>query len=106
MMGLRVGIPSAVLSVMMGLAAQHHWLSLDSPWIGTTVIGIWVLVPPIYLWFDWYLFFEHADDASMTNAVKAARRDIAKHSHDLARNIWLGLILILFALFTGKFPGS
>jgi hypothetical protein len=58
---------------------------------GPFVIGIWILVPPIFFWMDWVCFASELKTDEL--------RDFAKHTHDLSRNIWIALAAILAYLF-------
>jgi hypothetical protein len=95
----------AFLSLLAGILSRFHICPFDQPWVAMVVIGSWALLPPIFFWIDWVWFFERGDDQTILDPARAARRDIAKHSHDLARNIWLGLLGILYVLFALKLPG-
>jgi hypothetical protein len=65
--------------------------------LGKYVVGFWILVPPIYLWWDWVV---------LCDGMEERDREIAKHTHDLARNIWLGFVAVLAVLYGVKFPGT
>jgi len=65
--------------------------------LGKLIVGFWAVVPPIFFWFDWVVLY---------NRIDPAARDTAKHTHDLSRNIWLGLVGILFFAFFGKGLGG
>jgi hypothetical protein len=54
------------------------------------IVGFWVLVPPVYFWCDWQFF---------CSAIPRTKIDSVKHVHDLARNIWVALVVVLIALF-------
>ena len=56
------------------------------------IVAVWALAPPIFLWIDWVCF---------RPAEEIARKE-AQHTHDLARNIWLGLVGILVGVFGFK----
>ena len=45
-----------------------------------------VLLPPIFFWADWTFFF---------GQIPVEERDAAKHTHDLSRNIWLAVLVVL-----------
>ena len=55
-----------------------------------------VLGPPAFFWLDWVVLFDHQTVDADT------RRDIAKYTYDLGRNIWLGLVAILTVPFNIK----
>jgi hypothetical protein len=100
-----VGGLFAIASLLMGIASRFQVQPFNQPYVAMLVVGSWALVPPIFFWVDWVWFFEHGDDKAVVTPEHAARRDIAKHSHDLGRNIWLGLLAILYVLFALKLPG-
>jgi len=83
-----------VVSLVLGILFQIQLITQS--WVGGVTLAIWALGPPIFFWCDW-VFFLPAD---------AADREVAKHTHDLSRNIWLGLIGILAVLFNVKFSGG
>jgi len=97
-----MGFGWAIASLAIGIAKQYRVKWFSGPEVAMIVVGSWALLPPIFFWADWVFFFEHVN---VTDPVQAALRDIAKHSHDLARNIWLGLLAILYVLFALKLPG-
>jgi hypothetical protein len=59
-------------------------------WFCLSVVGFWVLVPPVWFWFEWYY---------LCRQLPLGERDRIKHLHDLARNIWLALVAVLVVLF-------
>ena len=96
----------AIVSLAMGIACQSEVEPFCKPYIGMIVIGCWALGPPVFFWVDWVVYFNHGStDEAVSTAAKGAYRDIAKHTHDLSRNIWLGLLAILYVLFRLKLPG-
>ncbi len=88
--GTALSIIFAVVSVLAALNPHSRlgpWLDHDA-W-GKLIIGVWTIAPPVFFWADWVFFCEAAD------------REVAKHTHDLARNIWLGLLGVLTFTFFG-----
>jgi hypothetical protein len=75
--------------------------SIFGPWthqqLGYALISFWALVPPLFFWVDWVWLCSYlpADDPE---------REVAKHTHDLNRNIWIALVAILTVLFAVKMP--
>ena len=65
--------------------------SLTHKQFGAVLIGIWVIAPPIFFWADWVCYSGAFKDEGS--------RDLAKHTHDLSRNIWLALIVLLAYMF-------
>ena len=55
-----------------------------------TIVGVWVLLPPIWFWVEWVWVSRQIDEKE---------RGRIKHMHDLARNIWIALVAILVGLF-------
>jgi hypothetical protein len=93
-----------VLGGLFAIWSLSHALDPSStfgPWtheeFGRLLIGFWAVVPPLFFWLDWVLFCP---------SLSAADREIAKHTHDLSRNIWVALIAVLAVLFAVKFPGG
>ena len=88
-----VSIILAIASILIGIIITT---SETKDTIGQIILSIWVIAPPIFFWIDW-IMCENVDS-------KTAER--AKHNHDLARNIWLGFIVLLAVLFDLEWPGS
>ena len=70
--------------------ATHQSVPIE---IRAFLVFLVLFLPPIFLWWDWVHFCDDLDDRA---------KDDAKHTHDLARNIWLALTVILIALFDMK----
>jgi hypothetical protein len=66
--------------------------------LGKFLIGFWGLVPPLFFWVDWVWLCSYL-------APNDPEREVAKHTHDLSRNIWIALVAILAILFAVRFPG-
>ena len=92
------GIGFAVISVWS--AACHDFpffWKVDRDNLGKLIVGVWAVAPPVFFWVDWVEFCAYMKPESK-------ERDVAKHTHDLSRNIWLGLLAVLaFAFFKVKF---
>jgi hypothetical protein len=89
--GAYVSIALALASLVLALN-PCAWLSEPThKTLGKFIVAFWAVVPPVFFWWDWVYFCA---------GLGAPERDIAKHTHGLARNIWLGLVAILtFAFF-------
>lgn len=87
------GVCAAILaffSLLAGLGCTSK-LSLSAHnSLAHFVIGFWVLFPPVFFWVDWVWFCRHLSKDAL---------DVTKHTHDLSRNIWLALIVVLAVLF-------
>jgi hypothetical protein len=46
---------AALVSLILGLIHQLSSNTL-APWVGPMVVGLWVLLPPIWFWSEWILF--------------------------------------------------
>jgi hypothetical protein len=78
----------AAASFIVGLG--HFSLGLSPSRASKLVVAFWALVPPTFLWLDWVV---------LCAKVSAEEREGAKHTHELARNIWLALVGVLIVLF-------
>lgn len=60
-------------------------------------VGFWVLAPPLWFFFEWFYLCKGLP-----------KRDLEwiSHTHDLARNIWLALVIVLAALLDVHFLGA
>jgi hypothetical protein len=92
-----LGLFSLTLGIISSFTSNDF---LDN--FGKLIVILWTLGPPIWFWFDWRRFLagnQHLDpDKSMH-----LDPDWAKHAHDLGRNVWVALTLVLAYLF--KVPG-
>jgi hypothetical protein len=62
--------------------ALAGWITRDN--LGKAIVALWAVGPPVFFWVDWVKFCAYMEPGSK-------ERDVAKHTHDLSRNIWLGL---------------
>jgi len=93
----------AVLLAIWSLRQAFNPASTFGPWtheeLGQVLVCFWGLVPPLFFWLDWVVLCS-------TLPANDAQRDVAKHTHDLARNIWVALVAILAVAFAIKIPGG
>jgi len=86
---LRVIIPlsivAALLSLVFALLIRFEWPCLRS--YGYVILGLWTIGPPLWFMWEW----NHSLDLPHEE-----KRDI-EHWHELARNLWLALIIVLSA---------
>jgi hypothetical protein len=92
--GATAAIIFAVVS-LLAAANPHSRLGplLDHDAWGKLIVAVWAVLPPVFFWVDWvkYCGYMHPSNPE---------REVAKHTHDLARNIWLGLLAVLtFSFF-------
>lgn len=79
----------AVFSIVLGFLS--NWFTPLRFWIGPLIVGLWIVFPPLYLWIDWAVYAEETKTHP--------GHDYVKHNHDLARNIWVGLVVLLSGLY-------
>ena len=94
----KISIAAGVVSLLLGMANYFKWCSPMPAWVGPVLIGLWALGPPIFFWVDWVAFAGEINDDP--------KREIAKHTHDLGRNIWIAFVAILAYLFGVHFTGG
>lgn len=70
--------------------------SCINPW-GYVLLGGWALVPPL-----WFLY-EFASEHSSTS-YDANKADRLKQLHELSRNVWIALVVVLAAILGVKWP--
>jgi uncharacterized BrkB/YihY/UPF0761 family membrane protein len=90
-----VAIILAGASIYVALNKNFTCAQLSHDDLGKLIVGFWAVIPPIFFWIDWVVLYSRIAD-----------RDAAKHTHDLSRNIWLGLVGILAYAFFGKGLGG
>jgi hypothetical protein len=83
------GLVLAIVSLAAGFCDLAELWDVPVGW-ARLIVSFWVLVPPVYLWWDWV---RYCDD------INKYKKADAKHTHNLARNIWLALVIVLIAVF-------
>jgi hypothetical protein len=78
------------LSLAVGLVTLRWQGSEWREMLGRVVVSLWTLIPPIYFWSDWYF---------LRSQLNQQEKEEVKHAHDLSRNIWLALVIVLGPLF-------
>jgi hypothetical protein len=94
------GVVGAVLGfvcLVIALSSCASIASISRDTVGKVIVFFWVIVPPIFFWIDWVGFY---------GQIPAGDRDFVKHTHDLSRNIWLALVVLLSFLFNIKVGGG
>ena len=76
----------ALMSLLALVGKKHLPAGWDANIVGGVLVAAWAIVPPAFFWLDWVYF---------CRGMSPADRSIAIHSHDLARNIWVGLLGVL-----------
>ena len=83
----------AIASLYVALNKSFTYGQLGHDDIGKLIVKFWAIIPPMFFWIDWVVF---------CHSLPQDDRDIATHTHDLSRNIWLGLVGILAYAFFGR----
>jgi hypothetical protein len=89
-----VSILGAVISLAV-LVSKNHLPGLTPGAVGKVLVAIWAIAPPAFFWIDWVWFCRDMK-------ADAPERDVARHTHDLARNIWIGFLALLTVGFFNK----
>jgi uncharacterized membrane protein YhaH (DUF805 family) len=83
--GGALAIVLAVVSMLLVLF-KNRMSKETADIVGKIVVAVWAILPPAFFWIDWVYF---------CGGLSATDKEIAKHTHDLARNIWLGLLGVI-----------
>lgn len=67
--------------------------------IKKALIGFWIIIPPLWLWFEFCYLYERGITAFPNDFEKF------KYSQELAKNLWLSISAILLLVYFGKLPG-
>jgi hypothetical protein len=89
-----IGALCAAISLGLGLKLIN-W-TVDKQ----LILALWVAIPPLFFFCDWIKYGPEPKEEN------AALIESISHTHDLARNIWLALIVILTVLYEIPFPGA
>ena len=65
------------------MVASYMFFVFTGAQLGKVLVVVWALAPPVFFWVDWVVF---------CRGLTAEEKNVAKHTHDLSRNIWLALI--------------
>ncbi len=88
-----VSVGFAVLSISTAAVIRFKYPEYAN--IGYILVGFWVLAPPVWFFFEW---------VCLCKKLPPDERDRIKHLHDLARNIWLALVIVLAAILNYDYP--
>lgn len=83
----------AIWSISLAMDPVSTIFSWDHKKTGYALVALWGLAPPVFFWVDWVWF---------CRGLTKDQLDVAKHTHDLSRNIWLALLAFLAILFEVK----
>lgn len=63
------------------------------------LMGIWIIVPPFWLWFEFCYLYDRGLTPFPNDFEKY------KYSQELTKNLWLAISAILVLIYFGKVPG-
>lgn len=78
----------AILSAFSAYKFRTDWSACKETW-GYALIGFWVIAPPLYFLTEYSIW-----------PPGSGEREAVEHVHDLARNLWLAVVVLL-ALIMG-----
>jgi len=95
---LKIVVPATTVlalgSVALAFLIRLHCPSLKET-LGYSLLGLWALIPPVWFFLEWVILCR---DISETESTRI------QHLHDLARNIWLALIVVLAVIMGVEWP--
>lgn len=62
-------------------------------------LGFWIVVPPLWLWFEFCFLYEKKLTPFSEDLEKF------KYGQELSRNLWLSISTTLILLYFGQLPG-
>ena len=63
------------------------------------LLGFWIIVPPLWLWFEFCFLFDNGKTQFSNNFEKF------KYGQELTKNLWLSISALLLLVYFGKLPG-
>jgi hypothetical protein len=63
------------------------------------LLGFWIIVPPLWLWFEFCFLFDNGKTPFSNNFEKF------KYGQELTKNLWLSISALLLLVYFGKLPG-
>ena len=93
-----VGITLTIASIVVGIL--HRFVlpifhCQFSSWVGHSLVAAWIIGPPVWFSIEWH----RASSPQSKNQLQPEKLEVLAHTHELDRNIWLALVVILAALF-------
>jgi hypothetical protein len=85
----------ALLLISVASAVLFNW----SDDIKKALIGFWIIIPPLWLWFEFCYLYERGMTPFPNDFEKF------KYSQELTKNLWLSISAILLLVYFGKLPG-
>jgi hypothetical protein len=82
--------------VSLGLAIRIRRGQAGKPSVKAYfLVGSWALVPPVWFMVEWYLFTGNKEEF-----------EYLKYSQELARNVWVALVIVLAKITGIAWPGK
>jgi hypothetical protein len=91
-----LSVVAVIISVRMAFTIRAS-TAPDRVHSASAILAFWALVPPVFFWLEWTLFSKKSDEKE---------RDRIKHFHELSRNIWIALVVVLATIMKIKWPLS
>ncbi|MFM7732691.1 MAG: hypothetical protein ACKO6F_04360 [Cyanobium sp.] len=63
------------------------------------LLGFWIIVPPLWLWFEFCFLFAEGQTPFANDFEKF------KYGQELTKNLWLSISALLLLVYFGKLPG-
>jgi len=63
------------------------------------LLGFWIIVPPLWLWFEFCFLFDDGKTPFSNNFERF------KYGQELTKNLWLSISALLLLVYFGKLPG-
>jgi hypothetical protein len=95
-------VVAAILLLILSFSycALRGWMPINQPvkqMLEKILVALWLAVPPVWFWFEWSL---------CTNKLAAPEKEDLKHSHELSRNLWAAIVILLTLCLFGHIPIS
>jgi len=71
----------------------------DKKGIKKGLLGFWIIIPPLWLWFEFCFLFKDGK-APFSNDFEKF-----KYGQELTKNLWLSISALLLLVYCGKVPG-
>ncbi len=95
--GTRIKISKAFLPTLMVLGILYTIRSHVTDCPPQTILGAWTVLPPVAFIIDYMLFDRKRESKEEFEHFK--------YVQGLARNLWLGMVMLLAALYLGNWSG-
>ena len=62
------------------------------------ILAFWIIAPPLWFLIEYYAFFRIFEHFREDEHIR--------HFHELARNLWIAVVVLLTALYNNRLPGA